>query len=146
MIFTMAITTTHIILIPKLFTHLWKKQLLKCCDIMIDVSAGKSYWSHDQYVPLTLGICFPFLPFRPWQLRHTPKLFAIERKLPRMLKDNHLDGEGVFCSNYSWRYRIGSPCKKAWSGACYTSGKDLVFPSDQPTRQNCVSDKRRKQA
>lgn len=55
----------HIVLIPKLFTHIWKKQLLKCCDFTIDIPAGQTFWSYDQFEPLTLGICFPFLLFRP---------------------------------------------------------------------------------
>ena len=74
-------SSLHIVLIPKLFTHLWKKQFLKCCDFSIEIPEGQKFWSHDQFEPLTLGICFPFLPFRPWQLRHTPKLFSMERTL-----------------------------------------------------------------
>ena len=85
-------SSLHIVLIPKLFTHLWKKQFLKCCDFSIEIPAGQNFWSHDQFEPLTLGICFPLLPSRPWQFRHTPKLFSMERTLSKVVKSYSLDG------------------------------------------------------
>ena len=58
--------STHVIIVPKLFTHLWKKQFLKACDMTFEIPAGHPFWSHDQFEPLTIGFCFPFLKFPPW--------------------------------------------------------------------------------
>ena len=87
--------STHVIVIPKLFTHVWMKQWLKLCDLTFEIPAQHSYWSHDQYEPLTIGICFAFLPFKPWQLRSTPKMFANQRKLQKMFKDTEVDGRTI---------------------------------------------------
>ena len=87
--------STHVIVIPKLFTHLWKKQCLKVCDLVIDIPAGHTFWPSNQYEDLTVGFCFPFLPFRPWQLRSTPKMFAYHRKMRQMFKDPQVDGRDI---------------------------------------------------
>ena len=45
--------SAHLIFVPKLFTHLWRKQLIKTCDIICEITSGYQYWSHDQFEPLT---------------------------------------------------------------------------------------------
>ena len=87
--------SSHVVLIPRRFTHIWKKQLLKCCDFVVDIAAGQKLWSHGQFEPLTLGICFPFLPFRPWKVRHTPRLFSLEREVSQVFKTYPMDGGSV---------------------------------------------------
>ena len=89
--------STHVFLIPKLFTHLWQKQLLKACDILIKIPPGHPFWSHDQFEPLFIGICFPFLSFAPWQLRHTPRLFAMERTMCKLLQNYQVDSRNILC-------------------------------------------------
>ena len=87
--------STHVVLVPKLFTHLWRKQLIKCCDAVIEIPPIHKFWTADQFENLTIGICLPFLPHRPWQLRHTPKLFSLEREMSRMFKIHNVDGRSV---------------------------------------------------
>ena len=84
--------STHVIIIPKLFTHLWRKQCLRACDLVIDIPATQTFWQSSQYEDLTIGFCFPFLPFAPWQLRSTPKMFAYQRKMRQLFKNPELDG------------------------------------------------------
>ena len=37
--------------------------------------------------------------------------------------------EGVFCSNFSWKFGAGTACNNAWCGSCYISPNDIQFPS-----------------
>ena len=88
-------TSTHFILIPTLFTHLWKRQLLKACDITIQIPAIHEFWDPSQYEPLTLGICFPFLIHPPFQFRSTPKMFRMARELHQMFKTPSVDTRDI---------------------------------------------------
>jgi hypothetical protein len=51
------------------------------------MSSGSEIWPNEMYEPLTIGIAFPFLPIRPWQIRGTPKMLHLGRTLPALLKD-----------------------------------------------------------
>ena len=83
--------STHVIAIPSLFTHLWKKQLIKSCDVVLNIPPGHSCWSTDQYEPLTIGFCLPFLRCAPFQFKDTPKMLRMGRDLQRMLKEVDVD-------------------------------------------------------
>ena len=43
------------------------------------------------FEPCLIGICFPFIKHRPWELRSTPKLCAVQRTVHKMWKDELLD-------------------------------------------------------
>jgi hypothetical protein len=72
-----------------MFTTKWRKQLFKVADLVFDIPCGAmSQWADSQYEPLVVGIVFPFLQHRPWQLRNTPKFLAVARKLRSLWKEN----------------------------------------------------------
>ena len=74
--------STHLFLCPRLMTPLWEKQLKKACDIVFEIKPKEgSAWPLNMFEPLTLGICFPFLKYRPWQLRRTPAFLGMEEQL-----------------------------------------------------------------
>ncbi len=83
--------STHLIVIPRLLTPKWLKQLWKACDIVLSVPAGSSGWPEDMYEPVLIGICFPFLRFKPWQFRGAPKMFCVVRELRRVFKEEGVD-------------------------------------------------------
>ena len=62
----------HIVSIPKLFTHFWLKQLNKACDVVFEITPTFNFWNKNMFEPLVIGICFPFIPHRPWQLKGKP--------------------------------------------------------------------------
>ena len=47
------------------------------------------------YEPLCLAFCFPFLPYRPWELRRAPKLLAYAREVHCMCKISEVDPRSV---------------------------------------------------
>ena len=85
----------HIILIPRLFVYLWRKQLCKASDLVMTIPVGLSFWPCHMCEPLLIAFCFPFSRFDPWCARGTPKLCAVERKLQEMWGSKNLDGRSV---------------------------------------------------
>jgi len=75
----------HVILVPRLMTPRWRKQLHKAADCVFEMPAGcGDAWLPEMFEPCLIDICFPFLPYRPWQLRRVPRLLALERKVHSM--------------------------------------------------------------
>ena len=80
--------STHLILIPRLMTPMWQKHLRKVSDIVLSVPAGHPAWPVSMHEPLTIGIVFPFIRYRPWRLCRAPILLDLERKLREVWKTN----------------------------------------------------------
>ena len=82
--------STHLILVPRLMTPRWLKQLYKCCDLIVEIPPCCDYWPSNMYEPAFLGICFPYLSHAPWQFRGTPKMYELHRTLQRMWKSDQV--------------------------------------------------------
>jgi hypothetical protein len=109
------------------------------------MAAGSEVWPSEMYEPLTIGLVFPFLSVRPWQIRGTPKMLNLGRTMSGLLKDSNLVTGNLLrklCKqmwklrsmpeNVVWRVlyfasddvsRCGNfaPCQRMWCGECYTS-------------------------
>jgi hypothetical protein len=83
--------STHVFVVPRLLTPRWLKQLFKACDVVLVIPAGTTGWPLNMFEPLLIGICFPFLRFKPWQIRGTPKMFYVARDLRRLFKTEGMD-------------------------------------------------------
>jgi hypothetical protein len=83
--------STHFFICSCLLTPEWLKQLWKTADIIFQVSPGTPGWPANMFELLTIGIVFPFLPKRPWQLKGTPKMFYLVRQVQKMFKEKILD-------------------------------------------------------
>lgn len=81
----------HIFVCPRLCTTLWQKQLFKCADLVFELPVGSTVWPHSMHEPLLIGVLFPFLSVKPWQLRGTPKMYAVGRKLRGVFKTPEVD-------------------------------------------------------
>jgi len=73
--------STHLVIVPKLMTPLWLKQMHKACDFVVPIKPTHPFWPAKMFEPFMLGIAFPFIPHRPWQLRRTPKLLSVAREV-----------------------------------------------------------------
>ena len=85
----------HIIIIPKLFTTLWLRQLNKVSDCNILIPPIHNFWNEQNYEKLVIAFVFPFLPYRPWQLQGTPKMLGVGRELCKMFKEEKMDTRSV---------------------------------------------------
>jgi hypothetical protein len=74
----------HVVVIPRLLKPEWFRQLYKTCDLVFDIPPGSVCWPTNMYEPVVIGIVFPFLSRPPWQLRRTPKMFQVVRKMREM--------------------------------------------------------------
>jgi hypothetical protein len=81
----------HIFVCPKLMTPRWQKQLYKSADIVFVLPIGTSCWPSNRFEPCLVGLCFPFLRCRPWQLQGSPKMYAVGRQLLAMSKEGDMD-------------------------------------------------------
>jgi hypothetical protein len=84
-------TSSHVFICPRLCMSLWQRQLFKCADFVFEVPAGSQIWSSDMHEPLLIGLLFPFLRVKPWQLRGTPKMHAVGRELRSLFQDKEVD-------------------------------------------------------
>ena len=78
--------STHLFVVPRLMCPTWHKQLCKAADIVLYLPPGHSAWPSEMHEPLTVGICFPYLSYRPWELRRSAKLLDLGRNLHEVWK------------------------------------------------------------
>ncbi|GFH53884.1 hypothetical protein CTEN210_10360 [Chaetoceros tenuissimus] len=78
--------STHIFICPRLMTPAWKRHLHKAADIILELPPGHAAWSVNMFEPLLIAIFFPFLNSRPWQLKGSPALLELGRKVQQVFK------------------------------------------------------------
>jgi hypothetical protein len=83
--------STHFFVCARLLTPEWLKQLWKTADLIFQVPPGSPGWPANMFEPLTIGIVFPLLRNRPWQLKGTPKMFYLARQVRKMFKEEVVD-------------------------------------------------------
>jgi hypothetical protein len=78
---------THLVLIPRLMTAMWRKLLLKICDVVFTVPIGTSVWNDSQCEPLIAGLYLPLSRHPPWKLKRTILMAELEGELFGLQKD-----------------------------------------------------------
>jgi len=77
-------TLVHVVVIPRLLTALWRKQLGKLTNVMLTVLLGCPAWQVDNLKPLILAISLPLSHLLPWRLRNSPPTQDVEHRVPQM--------------------------------------------------------------
>ena len=93
--------STHIVVIPRLVTTLWLKQLYKSADFLITIPNTHPFWPEPMLEPLVLAISFPYSRHNPWQLKSTPKLLQSQREVYRLLQADPLAGRDILQEFFS---------------------------------------------
>ena len=99
--------SAHLFVCPRLCTTQWVKQLYRAADIVFEVPIGISCWPTTMHEPLLIGIVFPFLSCRPWQIRGTPKMYAVGRELRRLLQESEVDAGNLLRQFWSQCFNLG---------------------------------------
>jgi hypothetical protein len=99
--------SSHIFICPRLCTSLWIRQLFKASDIVLEIPPGKSFWPSNMHEPLLIGILFPFIRCYPWQLRSTPRMFAMAREVRSMQDGTEVDLRDLLFKFWVQCHRIG---------------------------------------
>ena len=82
----------HIVIIQRLMTPEWMKQLIKAADCTFTIQASHPFWPSHHFEPLIVAILFPYINHRPYQLKSTPKMFEMGRRLSKMFQEDKMDG------------------------------------------------------
>ena len=78
--------STHVVVLPRLMTMEWKRQLFRVSDLFIELPFD-DYWTKEEHLePLTLAVVFPFLNFRPWQLKRSQTFLGMGNVLRQVWK------------------------------------------------------------
>ena len=109
----------HVFIVPRLMQPLWRKHLYKAADIVLTIKPGHPAWPIEMYEPLTIAFVFPFISFKPWQLRGSPQLMALGKQLSEMwIEDTRREGPIL---RKLWNYQEqleGMPAKLARKLLC----------------------------
>ena len=82
----------HIVIIQRLMTPEWMKQLIKAADCTFTIQASHPFWPSHHFEPLVVAILFPYIKHRPYQLKSTPKMFKMGRRLSKLFQEDKMDG------------------------------------------------------
>jgi hypothetical protein len=128
----------HLVLIPRLMQPEWRKALYKAADLVVMLPVGHDCWPEDMYEPLTIAFVFPFIHHRPWQLRGSPYLLEMGRKLSCVWGNNSAGEGSLLRELWGLQRRLFKVSKElAWK----------MLHGEQPINiQNCRSRKRRRDA
>ena len=114
---------THVFVIPRLMTHLWRKQLFKDADVNFYVKAGAPFWPSDMHEPLTVVIVLPlaYVPkYRgPWIAKHTSKARDTCERLGAEFGDPEENGRKKFTD-------MGEPMPSLWDND-HRWTRDILF-------------------
>ena len=81
--------SAHVVVVPRLMWVEWRKQIFKSADLIFDVPAGCEIWEASMHEPLIFALYFPYLSRSPWELRKSPLLVALERRLRQVFKTDY---------------------------------------------------------
>jgi len=102
---------THVFAVPRLMTHLWRKQLFKDADLKFYVKAGAPFWPCSMHEPLTVVVVLPlaYTPSYsgPWSVKQTPDSESAGNYLDALYADYEADGREK-C------YDLESPMPSLW--------------------------------
>ena len=87
----------HIVVVHRLMTPRWLKQLNKAADCIFTISPCHSFWPTNNFEPLYVALIFPYLKHRPFQLKQTPKMFQMGRSLSKVFQEDKVDGGDISC-------------------------------------------------
>jgi hypothetical protein len=80
----------HVFAIPRLITHLWRKELMKSMDLLFTVPASVPFWIARQFEPLIVAIILPlsYVPSYtgPWLVKGSDEGKHAEQALQRGFK------------------------------------------------------------
>ncbi len=75
----------HVFVVPRLMTHMWRRNLGKTADVLFTVPVGVPFWGSSQFEPLIVAIVFLLAHISsytgPWSVKGTYMGLHYERAL-----------------------------------------------------------------
>jgi hypothetical protein len=127
----------HIVLIPRLLTPEWLRQLYKVSDLVFSVPPSTSYWPEAMLEPLVVGLILPFTLSAPWQLRGTPKVLSMARQMRAVFYEEELASRNLLRKFLLECRRLPSmPPDVVWKMLHYSQRAE--FPHQQVDRRGGI--------
>jgi hypothetical protein len=75
----------HVLVCPRLMTHLWRKKLFKVADLVLELPPDVCpVWPAAMHEPIILALILPFILFPPWHLRNSAPVLDLGRGVRQM--------------------------------------------------------------
>ena len=78
----------HLVVVPRLFTSRWRKQLTKIADYLFTFPLTFPLWGKSFHEPLLVGFVYPLYSRYPWEFRKTTFLGELDGALRGLLSDD----------------------------------------------------------
>ena len=111
--------STHVVVIPRLCSTEWRKQLHKAADVVLSLPVGHPAWPADMHEPLTLAILFPYLSHRPWELRRSPRLMELANTVRKVWESDPLSERPVLRQLWNLQRELSSMSESMASTMLY---------------------------
>jgi hypothetical protein len=129
----------HVFVVPRLMTHLWRKDLMKYSDLLFTVPAQVPFWTSGQFEPLIVAIILPLSHVPrytgPWVVKGTDEGERAALTLRRGFKTGEQDGTGEF-------HELDRVLREVWkdpeSGSRFVLQQFLAWASNFPPVQKCL--------
>jgi hypothetical protein len=126
----------HIVMIPRLMQPDWRKALYKAADLVVSLPVGHPAWPSSMFEPLTIAFIFPFISHRPWQLRRSPLILELGRKLSGLWREDSSREGPVLRQLWCLQRQLSKMSEElAWK---------MLHGKPQPNLQDCNTRKRRR--
>ena len=80
----------QLVLIPRLMTSRWRKQLRKAADLLVSLPLiDNNLWGKPQHEPLIFALCLPLSVNFPWQHKRRGDVVRLEGTLPGLWKTDY---------------------------------------------------------
>lgn len=111
----------HVFVVPRLMTHMWRRQMMRDADLFFYVYAGHPFWPRSMHEPLTVAVIFPLAHVPryngPWLVRDQPytkqfgELLVSQYRRPKYNgREEFLDLEGEMPrlqeDDYQWTWNL----------------------------------------
>ena len=64
-------SSVHLFMCPRLLTSMWRGQLHKSADLVMEIPPNTTFWNKNQHEPLVLAIYLPTFRHQPWFCKGT---------------------------------------------------------------------------
>ena len=100
--------STHVVIIPRLMSAEWKKQLFRVSDLFIELPFDEFWKKNVHHEPLIFAVVFPFLSHRPWQLKRSPAFLGLGNVLRSLWKEDSISTGTVLRKLFTQQRKLAS--------------------------------------
>eukprot|EP00956_Cyclotella_meneghiniana_P043382 scaffold267197_cov149-Cyclotella_meneghiniana.AAC.1 len=128
----------HVFVVPRLMTHLWRKQLSKDADFsptLMSTATKARGWLKELILPVKQRPVSTTGSSYGEHRGMTQTNFMSWKGTCRGCGKVRKNGAGLFCSNFLMQRGSFPPCMNVWCGECYKAHPNDPFPVQEPPEE-----------